>query len=108
MPSPVKPKTIDKQFGPGGQSVYFVEVVALGPERLRIEIRSDSYMEQSYARVSLFSGGKWQLVHSILPSLMKTPHGLSNQPRGKGATEQNFSQDRAQLLRVASAVLFTN
>ena len=106
MPSSVKPKTLDKQCAVAGQKVDYVEVIALGPERLRVAIRSDPYQEQCYARIHLFSGGEWKLVHEILPDLMKTPDSLAYGPGDKG--EQNFAKDRDQLVKVAKQVLFTN
>jgi hypothetical protein len=98
-------KTIDKQCCKRSQSLDYVEVLVLGRDRIRIEIRSDSYKEQCYARCKLWSGGQWQLIHNIMPQEMTTPSELVYK---KTAAENDFLKDRTRLLNVAEQVLFTN
>lgn len=69
---------------------------------LQIEIRSDSYQNQCYARVKRWDGEKWQLVHFIPNADMKTPKGLAYMD---GGFERQFVSDRQDLINVASAIL---
>lgn len=68
-------QNISLTISKGRQSISYQEVLRYNKvnQKLKIEILSDSYLEQSYARVHLWSGTKWELIHAIPYSLMKTP-----------------------------------
>ena len=99
-------KTIDKRICHGGQDVDYVEVLQAGDHKLRVKIRSDAYAFQSYARVERWDGEKWQFLHGLGSSNMRTPTGLYTVHRAvDGHLETKFRKDRDELVRLAEAIL---
>lgn len=96
-------KTISKQCNKVEQDVFFQEVLKVRGQTIKVKIRSNPYDFQSHARVYRWDGNQWQLVHNILPTNMKTPHGLSNGHHDD--MEADFKADRDELLRVAKEIL---
>ena len=100
----MKEKIISTQCSlkPGdfNQSVYYNQTIKLDDHKLRIKIRNDSYAFQSYAKVELWNGTKWNTVHSIMGQEMK-----SNAAYNQKATIKCFDQDRNELIRVAKEIL---
>jgi hypothetical protein len=100
-------RCITKEIATGSQDVTFTEVLHYGAYKLKVEIKSDSYKKQCYARVKRWSGNQWNLVHSI--NDMKTPTGLyAHQKYRKQSApgdESEFQLDRDELLRVAKEIL---
>lgn len=44
--------------------------------KIKLELQSDGYKRQCYARASALDGLEWRLIYSIPHSEMKTPEGL--------------------------------
>jgi hypothetical protein len=71
------------------------------PDRVRVVIELDSYVAQSYARVHVWDGTEWQLVHSIDGAqLDRTGFNYTATPK-----IGLFAKPEAELLRVAFAVM---
>jgi len=97
-------KVLSKECGKVQQDVLYRETLMLtGGRKIRISIRSNAYDFQSHARAELWAGEKWENVHSILSSRMRTPHGLYVRA-DREPVEHLFKADRDELLRVADAV----
>jgi hypothetical protein len=95
-----------------GQEVNYVELVQLPshldrPHRLRIRIRADSYVAQSWAKVERWDGGQWQEVYTIEGASMHTAraNGVGLAYRQGKPTAADFAADRAELLARALDVL---
>ncbi len=90
----------------GAQSADLVEVLkaqradGLASVKLRLVIHADSHTPQAYAKVEVWAG-EWKLVHSIPGHAMKSRDGYDR----NSDKPSNFAADRAELLRVAAAVL---
>lgn len=102
-------KTLNKAIGIGEQDVIYKETADLicngkTVEKVRIEIRSDSYDKQCHARVSVFDGKKWNQVDSIHYSNMKTVSKLAYKPNPP--KESDFKADREALVALAMDVLY--
>lgn len=98
-------KTICREIASDRQHGLFTEVVDIDGTKLRVQIKSDSYGFQSYARIEVLdaAGRKWNSLHAIHHSRMETPHELAYSP--KGCLPSSFEKDRASLLRVAKDIL---
>ena len=104
-----KVETISANFsGHGRQTVTYQEVLELKlirggntyPHKLRIIIKSDSYVFQSSAKIERWDGNQWHTVHFIGGGPMKTDLSYNNDPR-----TAHVQADRTELLRVAEAIL---
>jgi hypothetical protein len=95
-------KIISTYVAAGRQSVSYQQVLQAGTSTLRVDIVSDSYKFQCSARVSRWDGVQWHVVHFLHHDTMKTREGLVYI---QGASERDFAADRAELLRVALAIL---
>lgn len=67
---------------------------------LKISIKSNSYNVQSFAKICRWGSESWQVIHSIMYSNMKTKYSSD-----LNGNEEDFREDAAELLRVASRVL---
>ena len=94
--------SISVDIGEPGQSARLVEVLKLDEHVVRIDIRSDSYVENSHARIERFDGAKWETVHFILPQSMKTERGGYSPKAGRF---EYFAVDRERLIKVARQIL---
>ena len=87
-----------------GQDVTYQELILLDSGmRLRVDIRSNAYLEQSWARILMWSGRTWQEVWSIPCGQMQTKQALYVQ-RGPVSVDE-FAKDRDELLKVARVVV---
>lgn len=100
-----KETTIQKEISRGSQSIDYLEVVKIGSEKIKINIKSDSYRQQCYARAYTFVNKKWEQVAYIPSSKMKTEEKLFYHGNGRGEKESNFTADRAELIRITKALL---
>jgi len=98
-------KSLDVKIAKGTQSVNFIELLQIGSDKLRLEIKSDSSDFQSYARISAWSPSekKWNFLESVPFGIMNTPAKLIY--KREEATAANFAQDRAELIRLALLVI---
>lgn len=74
-------------------------------QKLRITIKSDSYLAQCYAQCDIFSieEKKWNRLTSIEYGRMQTASGLSHCQNAP--TEYEFQNDINELLRLADLIL---
>lgn len=104
-------KIIKEDYSLGTQSASVSKIIE-GDNglKIKIDIKSDSYDFQSYARVSVFSDLKWNIVDTIAYSNMQTPHKLYYHSQGKPANTlaPHFSQDIQTLTTNAEAILGDN
>lgn len=107
-------KTISKEIMKSGQSVNFKEVLNLEGKKIRILIKSDSYADQSYAKVELWNGSEWNNVDYIQHANMQTPHKLKYEQHNQGEKSQEFifnhnlpffKKDRDHLLKMAKEII---
>lgn len=73
--------------------------------KLRVSVKSDSYMLQCHAHCDIFSPeeNKWNRLCTVPSSKMGTATGLSHYP--DAPTEGHFQLDVAELLRFAELIL---
>ena len=95
------------QVNRGSQSLNYLELVKLDDHKLRIEIKSDTYRAQCYARVSRHDGTQWHHLHDIPSSSMSTPAQLIHKAQHNcpEKMEDLFMEDRNELLRIAELIL---
>jgi hypothetical protein len=99
-------RTIDRQVTHGSQDLTYVEVLMLRDHRLRVEIRSDAYEDQSYARIKRWDGNQWQFLHDLGRGVRKTPAKMHyKDPAIHGSQEAVFLKDRDTLVKLAGEIL---
>lgn len=97
-------KDISQTITKAGQRATLVEVLRLSAKIVvRIDIESDSYLEQCSAQIRLWTPKGWMMVHTIAAHSMKTGSGVAYKPNGPELA--SFAEDREELLSVARAVL---
>ncbi len=69
-------KTIESIMYAGSQSISRREIYMLGNFKIKLELKSDAFECQCYARAYALDGLEWKLIHSIPYSKMKTKPGL--------------------------------
>ena len=96
-----KAETISANFeGHGRQTVTYRETLDLGGQKLRIIIKSDSYIFQCGARIERWDGTQWHEVHHLVPSRMETKVvGASS------ISAETFAADRALLVALAREIV---
>jgi len=110
----MQPEVIDKKCAILRDDVVYNEVLVCRlshhERKLKVKIKSNPYDFQSSAAISHWTGEKWESIHTIIPTDMKTRPGLCYRkwhiPTDQSRLENEFQDDRNELLRVASAVLF--
>jgi hypothetical protein len=106
-------KLISQEIGRGGQDLNYQEVFNIGDNALKINIKSDSYGFQCHAKVSWLnrSEHKWNVLHSIHHSNMKTESQLHHHPQArnigsnKASLLSEFWADREELVRIAQSLI---
>ena len=104
-------KVIKDEYSRGTQSVNYVKIIENAEgTKIKIDIKSDSYDFQSYARVSAFSPTdlKWNTISSIAFSEMKTPAQLYYKIGGKSPASivsDEFEQDTQELTNQAADII---
>ena len=104
-----KETTIEKITYKGSQSINFREIYKLEDKKIKLEIKSDSYDMQCYARTYILKDEKWELIYSIPYSEMNTPNGLCHHViyRHKAsAAEDEFTSDIQRLKKYIEEILF--
>lgn len=69
-------KTIESIMYAGSQSINRREIYMLGKTKIKLELKSDSYKVQCYARAYALDGLEWKLIYSIPYSQMNTESEL--------------------------------
>jgi len=91
------------------QSISYREIYQLNDKKIKLEIKSDSYRNQCYARASVLKDDDWNIIYSIPYSIMQTPEGLAykNDYKNKPAVaEGNFREDIQKLKHYIEKILF--
>jgi hypothetical protein len=107
--SKIKETTIEKITYKGSQSISFREIYKLDEKRIKLEIKSDSYDQQCYARASILKDEKWEMIYSIPYSEMNTPKGLCyhvTYRSNAAAAEKEFKSDIDRLKKYVKEILF--
>lgn len=96
---------LDSKIATGGQSSVLTQLYNRYGEKLRIRIKSDSYLQQCHAICDIYSSEnkRWSVLGYIDPVHMATEKGLSYNP--EAPTEYNFQNDINELLRLAELML---
>src|SRR5574344_934701 len=109
--SKIKETTIEKITYKGSQSISFREIYKLDEKRIKLEIKSDSYDQQCYARASILKDEKWEPIYSISYSEMNTPKGLCyhvTYRSNAAAAEKNLKQILIGLKNMLKRFCFKN
>ncbi len=109
MSKKIKEITIEKITYKGSQSINFREIYKLEEKRIKLELKSDSYDMQCYARAYILKDEKWELIYSIPYSEMNTPNGLSHHVTYRhkaSAAEVEFKTDVQRLKKYIGEILF--
>jgi len=100
---------IEKITYKGSQSINFRKIYKLEEKRIKLELKSDSYDMQCYARAYILKDEKWELIYSIPYSEMNTPNGLSHHITYRhkaSASEGEFKIDIDRLKKYVKEILF--
>jgi hypothetical protein len=95
------------------QAVTYRETLKLGDHKVKIIIKRDSYISQSYARILIFNNLKWNTLHTIPGRAMKSQKVIrycSDEFMDKDIASNSkalagFSEDIAELKRLAEELL---
>ena len=66
--------------------------------KIKLELQSDGYKRQCYARASALDGLEWRLIYSIPHSEMKTPEGLCYCVPYRDEKAQNAKKNLIEIL----------
>lgn len=106
-------KIIKEEYSLGTQSVHLSKIIE-GDKglKIKVDIKSDSYDFQSYARISVFNSTevKWHILDNIAFSNMKTPPKLYYQVKQENPNilAKHFFADTQILISHAEAILGDN
>ena len=107
---------VDQQMSRGGQDVTFKLLATfrlVGDDnkditrKFRFEIKSDSYRQQCYARVEVWSKTSlcWNEVYRLRGEEMATPEGLHHKPFTMQNNPKAFDADLERLMKVVETVV---
>jgi hypothetical protein len=91
------------------QSISYREIYQLEERKIKLEIKSDGYKNQCYARAYFLKESEWILIYIIPYSLMKTPENLYYHREYKNTpqkAEPEFKLDIEQLKKQIETILF--
>ena len=91
------------------QSLSYREIYIQQGKRIKLDIKSDSYRNQCYARAYVLKQDEWSLIYSIPYSLMQTPDSLAYHSEYKNnpkLAEAKFRADVAKLKEFTAKILF--
>lgn len=102
--------TIEKIcYTSSNQSISYREIYKLNDKKIKLEIKSDSYHNQCYARASVLKQDDWNIIYTIPYSLMKAPEGLHYHREYKYKPENaepSFKSDIEKLKTQVEKILF--
>ena len=90
------------------QSIGYREIYKFKGYRLKIEICSDSFREQCYARISVLKDLEWSTLYTIPYEEMKTPNELIygvKYRNNASLAESEFKQDILRLKDIVNELL---
>lgn len=99
----MEPKLLNTSLGKsGGQAVRYETLWKVADHKLRVTVYSDSYVDQSYARIERWDGARWQEVADLASHERKTETKLYYNQSVSAAL---FTADEKELLRRALLIL---
>lgn len=109
MAAKTKNITIEKiTFKIDHQSIGHREIYNYKDLRIKLELESDDYEAQCYARAYVLDGLQWSLIYTIPHSLMKTRAGLIcavAYRNNAAAAEPEFKADVERLKKYIAEIL---
>lgn len=102
-------KSLDYLVSKGSGTVDYKEILTATDKsgsfhKLKIDIRSDQYARQSFAKVSRWDGERWNEVDNVPFSKMQTEINLSSKPDEISIHPRHFVRDRDELIRLCQLV----
>lgn len=84
------------------QSISYREIYQLNDKKIKLEIKSDSYHNQCYARASVLKEDDWNIIYTIPYNLMQTSEGLvyKSDYKNKLATAEGIFKEDIQKLKI--------
>lgn len=101
----LKKELISAEIYKNRQSAVSSQIWKLGDNKVRLTVTSDSYDFQSSAIAEVWNANdlKWNRIHTIPFSLMRTPHKLYYVK--EALTNSYFQKDIDDLMKVTTAIL---
>lgn len=98
---------IEQSISRGRQDVTARRILRVGPHKVRLTVKSDSYDFQCFARAEVWNPAdlKWNQVHSIHYAEMATPEGLCYHPNKSGLKITHFTRDFDRLLTMVKQII---
>ena len=91
------------------QSLSHREIYKINDKKIKLDIKSDSYRNQCYARAYVLKNDEWSLIYSIPYNLMQTPESLAYHSEYKNnptLAQAKFKEDIAKLKQYTEKILF--
>ena len=86
----------------GTSPARYLETLVLGPHKLRITLRCETYAKsESYAKIERWDGAQWQELHTLYGDTT----GMVTKAEQGILTGDTIQSDREELLRVAGIIL---
>lgn len=108
MPNPkLKFEILEEKVTTSQQGVTFHRIERCLKFKVRFTIESDAYKFQCRAFSEVWNPDelKWNRVHSLQPSEMRTPEGLCYRPNDTGLDRKHFLADHKTLADMTWKVL---
>ena len=91
------------------QSIYHRELYELGNQKIKLELNTENYGQQCYARAYALDGVEWKLIYTIPYPEMKTPrdifHKLSYRDKNAYKAVKEFETDVQRLKKYVKEIL---
>ena len=104
MPTKAKLKRLHTELSKSSQSYHYTQLCEYKGKKLRINIKRDSYDNQSYARIYIFKDDEWNKLASIDSPNMRTLDSVSVYSAIE-PTETSFIADNSILIKKAKLIL---
>ena len=100
---------IESIYFSGSQSVSYREIYKQKDKKIKVELKSDAYLSQSFARASVLINDKWEVVYNIPASLLSFEEKLIYKPGYNNKPElaaKEFKKDVDKLKEQTAQILF--
>lgn len=100
---------IEQRYFSTRQAVNYVEIYKKNDCKIKVEIKSDSYLDQCYAKGSVFDGKQWNHVYNIPSTQMDTQKGLvylDNIGEKPEKAARYMAKDIAEVIEKTEKILF--
>lgn len=96
-----KEKTIETiYYQCSSQSLVYRELYVLNNKKIKLEIKSDSYRNQCYARSYVLKNDEWSVIYSVPYAEMETKEGLIYHHDYKKQPQKAHNEFRTDILRL--------